>query len=181
MFSPQDRQCRKRCSTRTLGDDGTWAQNAVIGSSDPWPVSGFDRGPHASREYKARISKLHGCGCAAELMDQVSHEAPKGNTVFVQSSVVVVGTLEPWYEAVALYFGASNTMILEYNTLHYRHPKMSSSTPDEYRAIHAARRLRFDVGASSSSFEHDGLGRYGDPINPNGDLQSTPMATCSPW
>jgi hypothetical protein len=89
--------------------------------------------------------------------------------------------LLPWYEAVALYFGASNTMTLEYNTLHYRHPKMSSSTPDEYRAIHASRRLRFDVGTSSSSFEHDGLGRYGDPINPNGDLQSTPMATCSPW
>ena len=25
---------------------------------------------------------------------------------------------------------------------------------------------------SISSFEHDGLGRYGDPLNPNGDIES---------
>ena len=29
----------------------------------------------------------------------------------------------------------------------------------------------FDVILSVSSIEHDGLGRYGDPINPNGDLE----------
>jgi hypothetical protein len=28
----------------------------------------------------------------------------------------------------------------------------------------------FDVVLSISSFEHDGLGRYGDPLNPDGDL-----------
>ena len=31
---------------------------------------------------------------------------------------------------------------------------------------------KFDVCFSISSFEHDGLGRYGDPLNPNGDLES---------
>ena len=30
----------------------------------------------------------------------------------------------------------------------------------------------FDAAFSISSFEHDGLGRYGDPINPDGDLQA---------
>ncbi|CAI5489824.1 unnamed protein product [Closterium sp. Naga37s-1] len=29
----------------------------------------------------------------------------------------------------------------------------------------------WDVAVSFSSLEHDGLGRYGDPINPNGDLE----------
>lgn len=28
----------------------------------------------------------------------------------------------------------------------------------------------FDAVVSISSYEHDGLGRYGDPINPDGDL-----------
>jgi len=27
----------------------------------------------------------------------------------------------------------------------------------------------FDMVFSFSSIEHDGLGRYGDPLNPNGD------------
>ncbi len=28
----------------------------------------------------------------------------------------------------------------------------------------------FDLVLSISSFEHDGLGRYGDPLNPDGDM-----------
>jgi hypothetical protein len=32
--------------------------------------------------------------------------------------------------------------------------------------------LKFDVVFSISSYEHDGLGRYGDPINPNADLEA---------
>ena len=31
---------------------------------------------------------------------------------------------------------------------------------------------KFDACLSISSFEHDGLGRYGDPLNPNGDLEA---------
>jgi hypothetical protein len=30
----------------------------------------------------------------------------------------------------------------------------------------------FDLVLSMSSFEHDGLGRYGDPLNPNGDIMA---------
>ena len=30
----------------------------------------------------------------------------------------------------------------------------------------------FDTVISISSFEHDGLGRYGDPLNPYGDLRA---------
>ena len=32
--------------------------------------------------------------------------------------------------------------------------------------------VKFDVAISISSFEHDGLGRYGDPINPEGDFEA---------
>ena len=33
-------------------------------------------------------------------------------------------------------------------------------------------RPTFDLVVSISNFEHDGLGRYGDPIDPNGDLRA---------
>jgi hypothetical protein len=35
-----------------------------------------------------------------------------------------------------------------------------------------ARAPGFDVGFSISSFEHDGLGMYGDPLDPDGDLKA---------
>ena len=31
---------------------------------------------------------------------------------------------------------------------------------------------KFDVACSFSTYEHSGLGRYGDPIDPNGDIKS---------
>src|SRR5262245_31779638 len=34
------------------------------------------------------------------------------------------------------------------------------------------RRSTFDVGFSISSFEHDGLGMYGDSLDPEGDLKA---------
>ena len=37
-------------------------------------------------------------------------------------------------------------------------------------AQHLMHYHKFDAISSYSSIEHDGLGRYGDPINPNGDF-----------
>ena len=35
-----------------------------------------------------------------------------------------------------------------------------------------------DFAFSYSSIEHNGLGRYGDPVNPNADLQDVEMLSC---
>ena len=35
----------------------------------------------------------------------------------------------------------------------------------------------FDVALSISSFDHDGLGRYGDPLEPDNDLRAMRVAT----
>ncbi len=65
--------------------------------------------------------------------------------------------------------GAAGVTTLEYNSLQYVHPLIKTVAVDEMlndeSFIHA-----FDVALSISSFEHDGLGRYGDPLNPNGDM-----------
>eukprot|EP01121_Diplochlamys_sp_Union-15-3_P010927 TRINITY_DN3123_c0_g1_i2.p1 TRINITY_DN3123_c0_g1~~TRINITY_DN3123_c0_g1_i2.p1 ORF type:complete len:259 (-),score=30.17 TRINITY_DN3123_c0_g1_i2:124-900(-) len=86
--------------------------------------------------------------------------------------VVIFGSQEPWYEAIALSFGANSTTSIDYRENSYDHPKMSWTTLQE--CLKSGR--RFPIAFSISSFEHDGLGRYGDFLNPNGDLLAMKMA-----
>ncbi|MBI1178019.1 glycosyltransferase [bacterium] len=79
--------------------------------------------------------------------------------------VVVIGSELPWYEALILENGGRCTTV-EYRRIVTDHPGITTLTPSEFEA---APRL-FDVAFSISSFEHDGLGRYGDPLNPDGDV-----------
>ena len=69
----------------------------------------------------------------------------------------------PWYECICLEYGAEPT----YNPIDF---------PDErikfLKAPIQAPVPSFDAALSISSFEHDGLGRYGDPIDPDGDLKA---------
>lgn len=81
--------------------------------------------------------------------------------------VVIVGSETPWYECICTYYEAEVTTI-EYRDVEYAIPGLTVMTPDEFKQ----RPTKFDVVMSISSIEHDGLGRYGDPINPNGDLEA---------
>lgn len=83
-------------------------------------------------------------------------------------TAVVVGSGSAFYESVCLYFGAKCVTTIEYNKLIYFHPLIKTVTPEEY----CKNPVEFDVGFSISSFEHDGLGRYGDPLNPEADLDA---------
>jgi hypothetical protein len=83
-------------------------------------------------------------------------------------SVVIMGSLEPFYEIVALEFGAASVTTVEYGSRIVTDPRFEIITP---AALLASGR-KFDVAFSISSFEHDGLGRYGDPLDPEGDLKA---------
>ena len=107
-------------------------------------------------------------------------------------SVLVMGSQEPWYEAVALAHGAQQVVTLEYNNLTYAHDRILTTTPARFHAALAANAtqhggeaghsgapeeeggyggpLQFDVVLAIACVDHDGLGRYGDPIAPDGDL-----------
>jgi SAM-dependent methyltransferase len=82
-------------------------------------------------------------------------------------NVVIMGSTEPWYETIVLEFGGVPTTI-EYNLPCYGHPNMEEISVQEYWK----NPRQFDVALSISSFEHDGLGRYGEPLNPSGDLRA---------
>ncbi len=79
--------------------------------------------------------------------------------------VVVFGSTQPWYEAMALTFGAKSVTCVEYSDRDVTYPDLTYVKPGTTDQL-------FDAAFSISSFEHDGLGRYGDPINPEGDLDT---------
>jgi SAM-dependent methyltransferase len=82
-------------------------------------------------------------------------------------NVAVMGSTEPWYETIVSEFGGTPTTI-EYNLPHYKQPWIEEISVQDYWK----NPKQFDVALSISSFEHDGLGRYGDPLNPSGDLRA---------
>ena len=78
--------------------------------------------------------------------------------------VCVFGSACPWYETIALMYGASLCDVLEYS------PRPSFD--ERIRYCSKGDMGTYDAALSISSFEHYGLGRYGDPINPDGDIEA---------
>jgi hypothetical protein len=92
---------------------------------------------------------------------------------------VVIGTMQPWLEAILLAYGASHVTTLEYSKLITYHKQMSAYTPYTYAEMVLRNDVtQFDFGASFSSLEHSGLGRYTDPLNPYGDLEAMAQVWC---
>jgi hypothetical protein len=80
--------------------------------------------------------------------------------------LVNMGSTNPWYESVAIFYGAATVTVIEYNRIVSQHDQIRALTPDDFEQEPRS----FDAGFSISSFEHDGLGRYGDPLDPDADL-----------
>eukprot|EP00732_Lithocolla_globosa_P005015 Lithocolla_globosa_v1_NODE_4899_length_1343_cov_7.915373.p1 type:complete len:348 gc:universal NODE_4899_length_1343_cov_7.915373:103-1146(+) len=93
--------------------------------------------------------------------------------------VLVVGSENPWVEACVLAAGASHITTLEYGRIQSEHPQISTLTPDTIRNKYFSNELSlFDAVVTFSSVEHSGLGRYGDSLNPWGDVQQMARAWC---
>jgi len=81
--------------------------------------------------------------------------------------VAILGSTIPWYESIVLSRGG-RPVTIEYNEIECDDDRLKTYTNQNFYNIEK----KFDFVISISSFEHDGLGRYGDPINPNGDLEA---------
>ena len=101
-------------------------------------------------------------------------------------SVVVVGSERPWVEACELSLGARHVTTIEYGDNKSDHTQIRTVTPAQYR-LRFIKRMQnstlghmklFDVAISCSSLEHSGLGRYGDSMNPWGDVQAMARIWC---
>jgi len=94
-------------------------------------------------------------------------------------SVLVIGSERPWVEALCLLSGAAKVTTLEYGSIKSEHPQIVTMTPMEMRGKVLADEIElYDDIITWSSVEHSGLGRYGDAMNPWGDVITIAKASC---
>ncbi|MGI0496387.1 DUF268 domain-containing protein [Arthrospira platensis CENA650] len=87
-------------------------------------------------------------------------------------TVLIFGLAGINCDAISLWKGAKDVYVIDYNLPVSEHPQVHILSYEDY----IKHNIQTDVAISISSFEHDGLGRYGDPINPNGDLEAMKLA-----
>jgi Caenorhabditis protein of unknown function, DUF268 len=125
------------------------------------------------RSNNGKMRGNYGVPGANLLRSELSH-LPMRN-----SSVLVIGSKTPWVEAISLALGAARVMTLEYATINSEHPRHSTATPAQFRQMYESGELEpFDIVVTHSSVEHSGLGRYGDALNPWGDMLMMARAWC---
>lgn len=99
-----------------------------------------------------------------------AHRAIQKAVDFVKinnKSVAIFGSITPWVESIVLHNRAKLPII----TVDYNQPKsLDKRLQTELMTTMLENEEQFDVAISYSSIEHDGQGRYGDPLDPDGDF-----------
>ena len=81
-----------------------------------------------------------------------------------------------------LELGAASVTTIEYNDIDTSVENVKVIKPSDVKRMwkerggNSSEKLNFDVTVTFSSLEHSGLGRYGDPLNPWGDLIASARA-----
>lgn len=144
---------------------GPWFHTPPAGGARPeWPTSLIDR-------YVYLVdAKNYYVGT------RLSPYGPDTNDMFFQAldaypvkgkSVLVVGSASPWVEAFCISYGASSITSVDFNVPITNDTRIKAIPIAELDATDE----QYDALFSYSSLEHDGLGRYGDPLNPWGDIE----------
>tara|TARA_B100000161_G_scaffold168084_1_gene120268 strand:+ start:1517 stop:2278 length:762 start_codon:yes stop_codon:yes gene_type:complete len=85
-------------------------------------------------------------------------------------NVAVVGSETPWIEAILLNMSNKVTTI-EYNVPSINFEDIELQCKDYFNHFDKNTEI-YDAIVTFSSIEHSGLGRYGDPLDPNGDIKT---------
>jgi hypothetical protein len=94
---------------------------------------------------------------------------------------IIFGSQKPWLEASLLRDAkAAHIATIEYFPVVVKNvPAWSAMQPTQMASLYLAGNFpQVDFIFSLSSFEHTGLGRYGDKLDPDGDLKAMSMAHC---
>lgn len=83
-------------------------------------------------------------------------------------NVAVVGSTSPWIEAMLINL-KNNVTTIEYNVPENKYENLQCK---DYFNYFKNNKETYDVVVTYSSIEHSGLGRYGDPLDPNGDIDT---------
>ncbi|CAG2187558.1 unnamed protein product [Mytilus edulis] len=140
--------------------------------SPVWTEKGIEDWIISAKQGKLRGN--YGAGETNALRDALKH-APG----IVDGRVMVIGSENPWVEACVLEAGAREVFTLEYGSIKSEHPKVKTIVPLDFRMRYLNNTLgTFDAIVTFSSIEHSGLGRYGDALNPWGDIIAIARAWC---
>ena len=91
----------------------------------------------------------------------------------------MIGSESPWMETILLEKGAAKIITLEYANITVEHPNITIMSPQQLKILYNEQKGPvFDAVVSFSSLEHSGLGRYGEALNPWGDLITMAKTWC---
>jgi len=107
-------------------------------------------------------------GCALQIRKALEDHVSK----IPSPHIMVGGSISPWVEATVLGSlpNVKKVVVADWQEPEVQDPRIETMSAPNLSTIRPNQ--LFDVIITYSSIEHDGLGRYGDPINPNGDLAS---------
>ena len=114
----------------------------------------------------------------AWVLDEAAAAAP-ASTPHKDYALAVFSAISPWVEAILHHSFAvqralpSSITSLDFNPC--RLDGIARTSIEKCAHVHSLRDAggpSFDLAVSYSGFEHDGLGRYGDPINAEGDISA---------
>lgn len=150
----------------TAGWKPVWSQELI----DAMVAVGKTNGDFSCEDYPQSVPQLY--KAIERVMAIISREQDKSKSKTTKPMrVLVAGAISPWVEAVVL--SRPGLQLEKLVTTDYN-PITIESSQIEFVHMEDLKRHRpdplFDLVISYSSIEHDGLGRYGDPINPDGDF-----------
>ena len=90
-------------------------------------------------------------------------------------NVLIIGSTEPWLESICIVLGASNITTIDYNNLTYHNEKIKTFSKYDFDMFYnnsGPYINSYDFVIGLRSFDHSGLGRYGDIIDYNADIDS---------
>ncbi len=86
----------------------------------------------------------------------------------IEKKVAIIGSENPWIESIVYNYGCRDITTVEYNKPNITHKNFKIISYDDFVNCNT----KYDFIISYSSIEHSGLGRYGDDINPNADIET---------
>ena len=166
---------------RTIPQDlySQYSMNGTIPVLDLWYDGRNDLNAASSIWTKEYVEKFKRTFTPQNIKDQAYLAEPYGgasgwllkafeNHSIQNKRVAVIGTLTPWIEAILLNMGNIVTTV-EYNVPLCQ--DIENLTAISYREF-CDSDVTYDAIVTYSSIEHSGLGRYGDNLNPNGDIET---------
>jgi hypothetical protein len=92
---------------------------------------------------------------------------------------LIIGSLSPWAEGLLFKYNVAELITVEYTPISTSYPNLTVMTPAQVADLYLHGLWKpVDFIFSFSSIEHDGLGRYGDQLNPWGDVETMARLHC---